>query len=98
VGESAVTVVVKEPIGNVAVEDPSRVIGNEQVEVSVAIVVDPGSGKTRAPGGQTRRCRDVGEGAVAVVVKQRAVAGVPAEARDVEIDETVVVVIAGDDR
>src|ERR1700675_623975 len=98
VGETAVAVVVKKAIGNVAVEDASRVIGDEEVEESIAVVIDPGRGKTRPPRGQTGLYRDIGESTVAVVVKQRAVAGVPAEAGDVEIDKTIVVVIAGDDR
>ena len=40
---------------------------------------------------------DVGERAVAVVAQQLAFAAIEAQARDVEIDETVVVVIAGGD-
>src|SRR5450755_1342853 len=87
VGEGTVSVVVKQAIGNVPVEDASGVIGDEQVEISVAVVVDPGRRKTRPPCLETRLRRDIGESAVAVVVKQSAVTGVPAEASYVEIDE-----------
>ena len=98
IGECAVAVVVKQAIGNVAVENASRVIGDEQIEVSVAIVIDPGRGKAGSPRRQAGLLRDIGESAVAVVVKQSAVAGVPAQAGHVEIDKAVVVVVARDDR
>src|SRR5207247_1481105 len=49
VGEGSVSVVVKKPGRNTAIEEPAEVVGDEQVEVAVAVVIHPGSGKARTP-------------------------------------------------
>ncbi len=76
---------------DVLLELPLHVIGHEQVETPVLVVVEP----RRAGGesGSPDACllRDVAEGALAGVVEQ----AIAAERRDEQVDGAVVVVVAG---
>src|SRR5258707_837639 len=89
IGKGAVAVVVKQAIWNVAVEYASCIIGDEEIEKAVVVIVDPRRGKTRPPCSQARFGGDIRERSVAIVMKQGAVARVPAEAGHVEIDKTI---------
>ena len=67
------------------------VVGHEEVEAAVPVVVEQRAAGAPAPGrGESRARRHVLEGAVALVAKQPALAPV----RDVEVVEAVVVVVA----
>ena len=56
-GERAVAVVVEEAVRRLAVEQAAEIIGDEQIEEAVAIVIDPGSGERRAPATSARPLR-----------------------------------------
>ena len=73
----------------------NQVVGDEEIQLAVAIVIDPGAAGSvmRAGMQQARFLGHVGERSVAVVVKQN----VLAPAGDEDIVEAVVVVIAHGD-
>ena len=69
-----------------------HVVGDEQIEVAVAVEIGERAARAPQPGAaDARGAGDVGEDSVAAVVVQH----VRAEVRDVEIDPAVVVVVAG---
>ncbi len=68
-----------------------QVVGDEQIQIAVAVHVEERAAGAPARESHARLARDVGEHAVAVVAIQR----VGAVARDVEIDAAVVVHVAG---
>ncbi len=72
-----------------------HVVGDEEIEAAVAIVIDKAAagGPTDVIVPESGFARDVGEGAVAVVVEENVVS----PEGDEEIDEAVVVVVAGAD-
>src|SRR5207249_2329263 len=75
----------------IALDRPLHVIRNHQIELAVAIVINPGcaGGKfVRSP--ETRRFRDIGECTVPVVMKQMTLA----QPTDEEVVEAIVVVIS----
>ncbi len=70
---------------------PLHVIRDDQVEFAVAIIIDPGgAGREFVRSPQSRGLGHIGEGAVAVVVEEMALA----ERGDEEVVEAVVIVIA----
>ena len=78
----------------IALLRPLHVVGDDQIEFAVAVIVDPGgAGREFVRPPQSRRLGHVGESAVAVVVEEMALT----ERGDVEVVEAVVVVIADRD-
>ena len=75
---------------DVPADVPIEIAGDEQVQPSIVIVIEESGGGRPATGADARLRRHIGERSIAVV----AVEGVPPIARDVEIRESVVVVIA----
>src|SRR5262245_6285629 len=65
--EGAVAVVMEETVGGLAIKEATQVVGDEEVEVSVSVVVDPGRDEARPPYIQTRFLGDVSEGPVTVI-------------------------------
>src|SRR5262245_17902523 len=84
-GEGAIAVVVEEAVRDLAVEEATQVVDDEEIEIPVAVVVDPGGGKGRPPYAQPRFLGDVREGPVTVVAHQLARAVKEAEARNKQI-------------
>ena len=48
-GERAVAVVVEQPVRRLAIEEAAQVVGDEQIEETVAIVIDPRGAEGRPP-------------------------------------------------
>ena len=92
--ERPVAIVMEEPVGRLALEQAAQIVRNEQIEKSVAVIIDPGSGKARTPNLESGLLRDIGKGAVAIVVEQLALSGIKAETRNKDVGKAVVVVIA----
>ena len=67
--KGAIAIIVKQAVGRFAFKETAQIVGDEQVEIAIAIVISPGRGKGRAPDFQTSLCCDVGEGAIPVVAE-----------------------------
>ncbi len=74
------------------IEIEDQVVRDEQIQMAVAVVIDPGAAGSKMSAGakQARFFGDVGEGSVAVIVKKN----ILAPAGDKYVVETVVVIIA----
>src|SRR5439155_25298764 len=92
-GEGPIAIVMEQPIGNTAIEQAAQIIGDEQVQITVAIVIHPRSGEAGSPGPDAGLLGHVGKSAVSIVVEERALANVEAHARDEQVYEAVIIVV-----
>jgi hypothetical protein len=67
-GESAIAIIVEQTIGSLPLEETAEIVGHEQVEQAVAIVIDPGWREPRSPDvSQPRLPGYIGERSVSVI-------------------------------
>ena len=75
----------------ILLDGPFHVVGDEEIELAVAVVVEPGRARRETGIGDAGLRRHIDERARPRVAKQ----AIGAERRDVEIGPAVVVVVAG---
>src|SRR5262249_40481046 len=72
-------------------------MSDEKIEVTVAIVIDPGRGEAGTPAGEPGFLGDVGEGSVTIIAIERSHADKEAQPGEEQIGQAVIVVVTGGD-